>query len=349
MKQCISACLIFTLVIIGHSRTLAQTKLLESVINADSLRALVSVLASDNMKGRMTGTPENKRAAQFIAAQFDKAGVLPLNEDGFFMSFSFSQSEYALPGGTDASKVVIGYNVIGGLIGKTKPEEIIIFSAHYDHVGMEGMRLSAPIPGKAREDGDNIYNGANDNASGVAAVIALARYYARLNNNERTILFIAFSGEETGVNGSKAFVRDLDANSIKAVVNIEMIGRTPTGIHGRPFVTGYAYSNLGKELNDELARIEEHKYGKQYFRNDKSMTDLFRRSDNIPFAEKGIPAHTVMAGDDSDNHYHSVQDETESLNFNMMAEIVQAIALSTTPLVNGTITPTRIKPGHIRY
>lgn len=102
-------------------------------------------------------------------------------------------------------------NVVAMLPGKTKPDEIVLFSAHYDHLGMKNA------------DGDNIYNGADDDASGVTAIINIAQYYANKDNNERTIMFAAFSAEEIGGFGSNYFSKQLNPNSITAMINIEML------------------------------------------------------------------------------------------------------------------------------
>jgi hypothetical protein len=127
----------------------------------------------------------------------------------------------------------VGYNVAGVLPGKSKPEEIILFSAHYDHEGVF-------IRGKKK---DSIMNGANDNASGIAALLQLASYFAQRNNNERTLMFCAFSGEELGLLGSKYFVLQMDTKKIIAGINIEMIGIPQYG-NKNVFITGYDQSTL---------------------------------------------------------------------------------------------------------
>jgi len=330
--------LIFSLAICGHIH--AQTSLAANPINEDTVKYFVSVLSADSMQGRIVGTEGNMKAAEFIVSEFKKARLRPLaGNDGYYMPFDV---------GTKANAAV---NVMGVLPGKSKPEEIIIFCAHYDHIGTVATNPYRDLPpNRARgEKGDTIFNGANDNASGVSGVLALMRYYARVDTNARTILFIAFSGEEMGLLGSRAMLKNLtDPANIKTVINIEMIGRGVGVKRVQPFITGDRYSDLRNLLNKELSRLNRSRFGKYYFLTDNSGEEnLFRRSDNLPFAELGIPAHTIMAGSPADPLYHSVQDEAGTLNFNMMAEILDAIIISCQSLVNGTMTPSRINPSRI--
>lgn len=314
-----------------------QIALLDSVINQADAKSLVEYLASDSLNGRFPGTEGAKKAAAFIADEFRSAGTKAIaGYSGYLMPFLIKRI---------SDKNLIGYNVLSALAGKTKADEIIVFSAHYDHVGTfstNPFKNNGPLNRK-----DSIYNGANDDASGVAAVILLARYFAALNNNERTIIFIAFSGEELGLLGSQAASGDVQPDQIKAVINIEMIGRNPDNkVH--PYITGADLSNLKSLLNNDLARYDEKKYGKQFFANDPYKEDrLFRRSDNWWFANLGIPAHTFMLTSPHDHFYHSPDDEVETLDFNIMTQVIQAIALGSENLVTGASTPERIKKSKI--
>ena len=348
MMSAVRAYFLLILIIIQFTAA-AQDSLLNAVINKQSLEELISFISSDSMYGRFTGTVGNQRAAAYIADQLEKAGTFPVaGNDGFFMPF-------VVPPGSPFYEGDIGktYNIVSALPGKSKPQEVIIFSAHYDHIGTKGIDYKGRKPADV---GDGIYNGANDNASGVAAVIALARYFGRIKNNERTILFIAFSGEELGLVGSRALAGVFDPNSIVAMLNLEMLGGSGriemedrempgnTGRNGyhKPYVTGDHYSDLLDILNTELSTINPKKYGEHFFGEDAE--NLFHRSDNLPFAEQGVPAHTIMAGSSHDVLYHSVDDEVETLNINKMAEVVRSIALAARPLIIGTATPTRIDP-----
>jgi len=222
----------------------------------------------------------------------------------------------------------VEYNIVGVLPGKSKPAETILFSAHYDHEG---------VFNRGRKK-DSILNGANDNASGVTALIMLANYYAKKNNNERTLLFCAFAGEELGLLGAKDFVRDVDPASIVAGINIEMIGIPQYG-KNNIFITGSDHSSLPAILKNELAGTPVRvKAGPP------ENKDLFRRSDNFPFAEKGIPAHSIMSSDDDDKCYHQPCDELKRIDITHLTTIVRAIALSAESLIGAKETPSRIDP-----
>lgn len=216
------------------------------------------------------------------------------------------------------------YNVVGVLPGKIKPEEVIIFSAHYDHEGVYGS-------GK-----DSIMNGANDDASGTTALLLLAKYFAARNNNERTIVFCAFAGEELGLVGSNDFVKYIKADKVIAGINIEMIGVPQRG-KNRVFITGQKYSDLPRILEKGF---KTNKITTGVEPNEKK--ELFKRSDNFPFVTKGIPFHTIMASDDDDECYHQPCDEVRRIDIPNMTRIIKAIAASAITLVNGKATPKRI-------
>ena len=329
-------CVLFT---VFHCEMLAQEGAhekvsIDSFINPSSLKHIVEVLASDSLAGRFTGTADSKNAAIFIAEEFKKAGAVPLTDSaGYFMPFL-----------TRGRSATVGVNVIGVIPGKTKPKEIIIFSAHYDHVGTKSTNPYPDIKGRAKyRREDTIFNGANDNASGTSAVIALARYFGALNNNERSILFITFSGEELGLLGSKQAASSWDPDNIKALINIEMIGRPISRRKIKPYITGGHLSDLQALLNQKLAEVNEPLYSKNFFTKDRfSYERLFYRSDNYWFAMNGVPAHTIMGSSPGDDFYHSPADEVSTLDFNFMAGIVKAIAISCSQLTHGNTTPARI-------
>lgn len=221
----------------------------------------------------------------------------------------------------------LGYNVVGMLPGRSKPGEIILFSAHYDHEGVFRR-------GKKK---DSIMNGANDNASGTTALLLLADHFAKKADNERTLLFCAFSGEELGLLGSKDFVEDNETNSIVAGINIEMIGISQYG-NNDVFITGFYESELPEMLkkNFESTPVKV-KPGPS---EDKQ---LFRRSDNFSFVKKGIPAHSIMSSDDDDKCYHRPCDELKRIDIPHMTTVIRAIAEAAGPLISGEQTPKRVR------
>ncbi len=285
------------------------------------LQYYVSALAHDSMQGRATGSQGMLKAAHFIANEMKSAGLKPISQLGdYFELFEIK--------GRDT--VITGVNVMGAVQGKSLKDELVIFCAHYDHIGTSAETSS----------NDTIYNGANDNASGVAAILQLAKKINELKP-ERTILFIAFSGEEMGLIGSSEFVQNLKSpTSIKAVFNFDMVGRGNSA-----FITGSYYGNLRSMLNKELKLFNADKYGAGFFRKDPSnrRNSYFERSDNYPFAQLGIPAYTIMSTEDTDKHYHQLSDHTETLDFKRMAETVEAIFIAGSPIINGKLTPQRIR------
>jgi Zn-dependent M28 family amino/carboxypeptidase len=225
-------------------------------------------------------------------------------------------------------------NVVGVLPGKSKKEEYIVFSGHYDHLGI----------GKPDKNMDSIYNGANDDAAGTTAVMMLAKYFSALKEkNERTIIFVAFTAEEIGGFGSRYFSKQLNADKVMAMFNIEMIGTESKWGTNSAYITGYEKSNMGQILQANLVKSKFHFEPDPY-----PLQNLFYRSDNATLAELGVPAHTIStskmeeAPNDEPN-YHKQSDEIGTLDMNNMAEIIKAIALSSRSIVNGTDTPTRVE------
>ncbi len=225
-----------------------------------------------------------------------------------------------------ASKLPL-FNIAGVIPGKSKAKELVVFSGHYDHMG-----IVKPI------EGDSIMNGADDDASGTSAVIALAKYYKKLNKNERTLIFVAFTGEEMGMLGSKYFSEQLNPDEVVAMFNIEMIGKDSKFGKNTAFITGYDKSDLGKILQKNLAGTEFTFHPDPY-----KEQNLFYRSDNATLAALGVPAHTISTDQiDSDKLYHTVKDEYSSLDVENILSTIKAIAKSAVSIIGGADTPSRI-------
>ncbi len=223
-------------------------------------------------------------------------------------------------------------NVVGILPGKSKPDEIVLYSAHYDHLGVK------PSPDGNEANSSEIFNGADDDASGVSAVINLAHYFAKKANNERTLMFATFSAEEIGGFGSRYFSNQLNPDNITAMINIEMIGKPAIFGEGTVWMTGMERSTLGEQLNHALAPQNLKVYADPY-----PQQNLFYRSDNATLARLGVPAHSFSSTQlDKDQHYHQVSDDINSLNLPSMLQVIKMLATATTPLANGSITPSRI-------
>ena len=224
-------------------------------------------------------------------------------------------------------------NVVGMVPGKSKRDEYVIFSAHYDHLG-----IGRPV------DGDSIFNGANDDAAGTTAVIMLANYFKLISNNERTLVFATFCGEEVGGYGAQYFSRQFAPEKVAAMFNIEMIGTDSKWGKNSAYITGYEKTDMGKILEKNLQGT-----GFTFYPDPYTEQNLFYRSDNATLARLGVPAHTISTSKmDSEKFYHTVNDEIETLDMDNMAAIIRGIALSSQSIVSGKDTPSRVDTQQLR-
>ncbi len=223
-------------------------------------------------------------------------------------------------------------NVVGVIAGR-RAEEIVLFSAHYDHIG-----LLEPV------DGDAIANGANDDASGTTAVIELARSFHAKRRPERTLVFAAFTAEEVGGYGSSYLSRQLDPEKIVAMFNIEMIGKVSAQGPHAAWITGFERSDFGEILQQAVQGTQYSFYPDPY-----PDQNLFYRSDNATLARLGVPAHSISTTPiDVDPDYHQVSDEVETLDLDHLTDTIRAIATAAGPIVSGAATPTRIDPATVQ-
>ena len=267
------------------------------------------------VRGRTAGgsvafkeTESKKTALVFVLGTFEDV-------KSFTVNFEVSSKELPL------------FNVAGIIPGKTKPNEYVVFSGHYDHLG-----IIAPVKG------DSVANGADDDASGTTAVISLARYYKKLGNNARTLVFVAFTAEEIGEYGSQYFAKTVEPDKVVAMFNIEMIGKASKFGQNSAFITGFERSDFGPILQKNLEGTAFKFYPDPY-----PDQDLFYRSDNASLARVGVPAHTISTDQiDIDKLYHTVGDEFGTLDVNNITSTIRAIALSSRTIVSGTDTPKRV-------
>lgn len=252
-------------------------------------------------------------------------------------------------GSTEATSFSIGLthtvtkkalnNVVGVLPGKSRPDEYVVFSGHYDHLG-----VGSPEEGVPHDATDSIYNGANDDAAGTTAVIMLAKYFKELNNNERTIIFAAFVAEEIGGYGSQYFSKQLVPEKVIAMFNLEMIGTESKWGKNSAYITGFEKSNMGEILQKNLAGSAF-----KFFQDPYPEQQLFYRSDNATLAKLGVPAHTISTSKmDSEPNYHKASDEIGTLDMVNMTEIIKAIALSSSTIISGKDTPSRVDTSKLR-
>ena len=311
------------------------------VTEAD-VRRLLGVLADDSMEGRATASRGSARAATFIAAELARYGVQPAGDSGFFQRVPIAFEAPNGPRGlttllgslaardsVPASRRADAVNVVGVIPGADPVlrDQVVLVDAHYDHLGI----------GPAQR-GDSIYNGADDDASGVVAVLEIARSLASGPPPKRTVVVAATTGEEVGLLGTRWYlqhpVRPLDA--MVANLEIEMIGRPDSlaGGVGRGWLTGFERSTMGELFAGAGLPIGPDRRLDQQF---------FMRSDNIAFAERGIVAHTLSSYD-MHNDYHQPTDDVSHVNFTHMTQLIDVAVRAARLLAD---SPTRLewKPG----
>ncbi len=305
---------ILLLAILSFYGGTSQTEI-EAIITDSLVKKYITTLSSDEMQGRKAGTEGIEKAAQYIESEFKHLGLKT------FQGASDYRQRFKKRG-------LDLFNVIGVLEGTTKKEEFVVISGHYDHLGI--------LPTK---NGDSIANGADDDASGVAGVLAMAKYYTEKANNKRTLIFIAFTAEEMGLWGSNYFGTTIRPEKYIAGINLEMIGKHSKFGPNTAFLTGFDSSSFGKIIQKNLKGFAFVLHPDPYkeFR-------LFFRSDNASLAKLGIPAHTFSTCPiDKDPYYHTVDDEVETLDIPTITHTIHAVVKGTESIIQGVDTPTRVK------
>ncbi|MCA0960064.1 M20/M25/M40 family metallo-hydrolase [Muricauda ruestringensis] len=277
----------------------------EAFTNAERVGEMMNYLASNDMKGRDSGSEGIEMAAVYIENYFTSYRLAP-----YFTSYRDTLSNFKKP----------SYNIVGVIEG-TDPElkdEYILIGAHYDHIGIIDP-----------ENGDNIANGANDNASGTISVLELARYFGTHKTNKRSLIFALFSAEEKGLLGSKHLAKKLKEEDLNlyTMLNFEMTGVPMNQKDYTVYITGYEMSNLA-EVSNTYAK--EKLVG---FLPTAKEFSLFQRSDNYPFYQEfGVPSHTFCSFDFTNYaFYHKVGDEASLMDFEHMATLVN----KTIPVIEG--------------
>jgi hypothetical protein len=253
-------------------------------------------LSSDELEGRETGTKGIEKAAVFLEDFFRNNNVKP-----YFASYRDTLTNFKSP----------AFNIVGVLEG-TDPvlkKEFIVLSAHYDHLGLE-----------KKKQADIVFNGANDDASGVTAVAQMAKYFSETKSNKRSILFVFFAGEEKGLLGSKSLVQKLKKQDFNLYVqlNIEMIG-VPMKRDYLAYVTGFDKSNMAEKINEYNGKKTIG------FLPKEAEYKLFYRSDNYSFYDVfKKPCQSISTFDfENFNFYHHVSDEFKVMNIPHITSFIQ--------------------------
>jgi len=250
------------------------------------------ILSSDKFEGRKTGTKGAELARVYLSERFKEIGLKSFGS-------SFKQP-FTFKGDKDAN--INGINMIGYIPGKTK--DVIVISAHYDHLGIINRK---------------IFNGADDNASGVAGLLYLAEYFMK-NKPAKTMIFASFDAEEMGLQGAKAFVAQppVDLNQIRLNINMDMISHNDKG---ELYVCGtFKYPGLKKYFitdNPNLKVLFGHDDPKQ------GHDDWTNQSDQAEFNAKNIPF--LYFGVEDHKDYHKESDKFQNINKTFFTDAVNAI------------------------
>jgi hypothetical protein len=276
-------------------------------------------LASDALQGRGSGTHDELVAATYIASQLEQLGLKPNGDNGGFIQNVSGDFKFF----RGVTKHWDTRNVIAYLPGRdpAMKDEVILLTAHLDHLG-----VGKPV------NGDSIYNGADDDASGCVAVLQLARMLAQDKAPRRTVYFVFFGSEETGGQGDQYFLEHppVPLKNIVANLEFEMIGRSDPAIKpDELWLTGFDRSNLGPELAKHGANLVADPHPKEQF---------FQRSDNFALAKQGVIAHTVSSfGLHKD--YHQPSDEISRIDFSHMEQAIASLVKPVQWLANSDFKP----------
>ena len=267
-----------------------------AVIDAPAMLADLKALSADDMEGRRIGTPGGARARALIEARFKAAGLLPFG--------TAYRHPFTAPAGRGSTAAVEGSNVIGHLDGSRTPKRYIVLTAHYDHVGVRNGQ---------------VFNGADDNASGTAALFAVAAYF-RAHPLTHSIIVAAFDGEESGLLGAQAFVKSppVDRGALAINVNLDMIGRDPAntlyvvGVTRQPWLRPY------------VERVAARAPVKLLMGHDKpgsGQDDWTMDSDHWAFLQAGIPA--IYLGVEDEKQHHQPTDDYETMTYGFYVGAVE--------------------------
>ncbi|GAB3203822.1 hypothetical protein GCM10027293_35490 [Pontibacter aydingkolensis] len=279
--------------------------------------------------------PKHEKMFEAYRQHLSRGSVLKETGNGYSRVFALTGLSTASDFTVEAENKIDGKKLtnVGGMIEGKRKSEFVVFSGHYDHIGIQ-----KPI------DGDSIANGADDDASGITAMMMLAKHYKKHGKSERSILFVAFAAEEIGGYGSRHFSEQLNPDEIVAMFNIEMVGKPSKFGPNSAYLTGFERSDLGKLMQHNLQGTTYSLHPDPY-----PEQNLFYRSDNATLARLGVPAHTISSVQiDKDKTYHTVNDEFEMLDMPHMTSMIKAIAIASKGVVSGKETPTRVDKSQVQ-
>lgn len=297
-----------------------------SGITEERTRNIVGYLASDMLEGREAGTRGGNLAAEYIVLMLKEWGIEPFGGENYFQHFLAAKNgnSWVTEADFDISGLVedgcenrFMKNVLGVIPGKE--DGIVVVGAHYDHLGVDSTLV-----------GDACFNGADDNASGVAAVMQIARAIKVSGKQpRRTIIFAFWDGEEKGLLGSRFFVKKCPfLSDISAYMNFDMVGRGPAENPGH---LSYMYS-AGNPLFGEWLKKDAKKHGFGFAPFYNASDNLIGGSDNTPFARKGVPI--VWYHTEGHPDYHRPTDSADKIDYPKLTDIARAACLCVWRLAN---------------
>lgn len=301
-------------------------------INRASAEAIVGFLADDELQGREAGTRDSRIVARYLASCLKEAGIAPLCKEGYYQPFEACAKErqqrnarwQVHPDSIAALKQITHRslkmaNVLGFIPGE-RTDEYVIVGAHFDHLGIDGTLENDPI-----------YNGADDNASGVSAVMQIARAFVASGKKPmRNVIFAFWDGEEKGLLGSKHFAQSCPfIHQVKGYLNFDMIGRNNNP--ERPQHVVYFYTAAHPVFGDWLKRDIKH-FGLKLQPDYRSWDRPVGGSDNASFALRDIPI--IWYHTDGHPDYHQPSDHADRLNWEKVVEITKASFLNVWDLAN---------------
>lgn len=274
----------------------AQTAPRSAVIDATQLLSDLRALSADDMQGRETGTPGWRKARDFIGERFKASGIKPFGAT-YEQTFTFvSRGDNSL---------THGFNIVGQIAGIRQPRRYIVVSAHYDHLGVRNGQ---------------VFNGADDNASGTAALFTIAKYFT-VHPPSNSLIFAAFDAEEVGLQGSRAFVKEppVSADSLILNINADMIGRAPDD---KLFVVGTAAQPFLRPYVDAVIRQAPVKLLTGH-EDPRQREDWTRDSDHYAFMQAKIPA--LYIGVEDFGQHHKATDDYETIDHDFYVRAVETV------------------------
>ena len=334
MKKNILSLVALAIIAVSCSTSQKATKVADVLVYKNSITPAelskhLYIVADDNMEGRNTGEPGQKRAGEYLINEYKKNGIsFPPGATDFYQKVP---AEFMKRG--FAPKLNDSENIWTFIEGSEKPQEIIVISAHYDHVGMKN---------------GEVFNGADDDGSGTVALLEIAQAFKKAKDDgfgpKRSILFLHVTGEEHGLHGSRFYSENplFPIENTVVDINIDMIGRRDT-LH--PKTNNYIYVIGSDRLSSELHTINEEVNAKytqlelDYKYNDRKDPErIYFRSDHYNFAKKGVPAIFFFNGIHAD--YHQSSDTPDKIEYDALAKRTQLAFVLAWELAN---RPERIK------